>query len=258
VIAARRLAPRGAVTRHPLPAPDTSLAALSAEERATGAAVWHGRAEAERRASGSFAHVAGALARLGAPDELCALAARAVDDEVRHAAICAEVARAFGERGPVRRLPVTIPRHAGASPALRDLLHVIGMCALNETCGSSFLALCREGTTGALAGAALRELLSDEIDHARLGWAVLAAQDRATRAAVAAWMPALVGGTLRMWRRRPHRAITPALVAHGCPAWDDVDRAVLDAMRDLVLPGLDAAGVDPAPARAALSQLAAA
>jgi hypothetical protein len=253
VIAARRLARHGLA---PLPAPDHALAALTADERATAAAIWHGRAEAERRASDSFAHVAGALARLGAPAELRALADRAVDDELRHAAICAEVARALGEDRPVTRLALEVPRHAGAPPALRDLLHVVGMCALNETCGSAFLLLCKEGTTGALASAAMRELLADEIDHARLGWAVLAAQARATRDLVARWMPALLDGTLRMWRRRPRRAITPALVAHGCPAWDDVDAAVVGALRDLVVPGLDAAGVDPAPARAWLTTAA--
>ena len=256
MIDARRLAPRAELTRRPLP--DDALAraevaALAPDERTIAAAVWHGRAEAELRASGAFLHLAGVLERAGAHADLIALAWRAVDDERRHAQICAQVARAFGERRPVLRLPVTAPRHAGASPALRDALHVIGMCALNETCGSAFLDACRGGAIGALASAALRELLADEIDHARLGWAFLAAQDRSTKRAIESWLPRLLDGNLRAWRHRPRRAITPALVAHGCPRWDDVDRAIVAALRDLVLRGFDHAGVDTRAARAWLA-----
>lgn len=253
MISARRLAPR---SRRPLPAGDAEIATMDPEERAIAAAVWHGRAEAELRASSAFVQVAGVLERAGAHADLVALAWRAVDDEQHHGAICAEVARGFGERRPVLRLPVTAPRHAGASPALRDVLHVIGMCALNETCGSAFLAVCMDGATGMLAAAALRELLADEIDHARLGWAFLASRDRATKDALAAWLPALLDGNLRAWRNRPRRAIGPALVAHGCPRWDDVDRAVTDAIDDLLIPGFERAAVDTRAARAWLAATA--
>lgn len=259
MIAARRLAPRAALTRRPLPEADASIAALTAEERATAAAIWHGRAESELRASGAFLHLAGVLEQAGAAAELVALAWRAVDDEQRHAAICARVAAAFAGRGepaPLRRLPVSVPRHDGASPALRRVLHVIGMCALNETTGSAFLEVCRAGARGPLARAALHELLADEIDHARLGWALLAAVDGATRDAVAAWLPRLLDANLRAWRRRPRRTITPALVAQGCPAWETVDAAVVAAIHDLLLPGFDHAGIDTRAAAAWLEGLA--
>ncbi|HTJ41041.1 MAG TPA: hypothetical protein VL463_03070 [Kofleriaceae bacterium] len=256
MIASRRLRPRGEAPRHALPAHDETIARLTDGERAIAAQVWHGRAEAEARASGAFLHVAAILERAGAAPELVVLAWRAVDDERRHAQICAQVARACGSTAPVLRLPVSIPRHDGADAELRRVLHVIGMCALNETCGSAFLELCRDGATAPLAAAALRELLADEIDHARLGWAFLAAQDRSTKATIGAWLPRLLDGNLRAWRHRPRRAITPALVAQGCPDWDEVDRAILAAIEDLLLPGFDHAGLDTRAARAWLAEAA--
>ncbi len=251
MIAARRLAPLAAPTRHPLPAHDPAIAALTADERAVVAAVWHGRSEAELRASGSFAYIADTLAAAGAHGDLVALARRAVSDEVRHSELCARVAAAYAD-APLpapRKLEVTIPRHAGANRALRRVLHVVGMSCFNETTGSAFLELCRERATGALVRAALRELLTDEIDHARIGWAFVATLEPAARIALGQWLPELCALNLRAWRDRPQRPISDALPAHGCPRWDEVDATVLAAIKDLVVPGFARLGIDVAPAQ---------
>jgi hypothetical protein len=247
MIAARRLAPREALTRRPLPIDDPSIAALSRDEREIATLVWAGRAEAELRAAGSFAYLADVLPAAGAAPALTALARRAITDERRHAELCWRVASAYAGRelAPPRHLPVSVPRHGRASVELRRVLHVVGMSCLNETTGSAFLELCRAGATGALARGALHELLTDEIDHARLGWAFVAspAVSGAARAELAAWLPELIAANLVAWRRRPRYPITPALVAHGCPAWDAVDAAVVAAIDELLLPGFARAGV---------------
>jgi hypothetical protein len=255
VIAATRLAPRTALTRKPLPDRDAdpSIAALSTAERATAVAVWFGRAASERRASGAFAYLAGELARAGSPAELVALARRAVADELRHAEICRRVATAFAgaELPAAPILPVTAPAYADASPELRRVLHVIGMCCANETTGSAFLELCGVRARGQLVNCALHELLADEIDHARIGWAFLAspAVSASMRAQVAAWLPRLLDDNLAAWRDRPRREITDALVAQGCPRWDEVDATVIAAIADLLLPGFEHAGINTAAAR---------
>jgi hypothetical protein len=244
---ARRVQPRAALTRRPLPEHDESIAALDAGDRAIAEEIWHGRAEAELRASGSFAYLAGELAAAGASAELVALAQRAVHDERRHARICWQVACAFAGRElpPPRVLTVTVPRHEGASPVLRRVLHVVGMCCLNETSGNAFLELCRAGARGALVRAALHELACDEIDHARLGWAFVAspAVDDATRAELAAWLPELLAENLASWRRRLVRPISDALVAQGCPRANDVDAAIAAAMTELIVPGFARLGI---------------
>ncbi len=251
MIPARRLVPLAAPTRHPLPERVPAIAELAAGERAVVAAVWHGRAEAELRASGSFAYIAQTLAAAGGHGDMVALARRAVSDEVRHAELCARVAAAYADAPlpPPRKLEVTIPRHAGAHRALRRVLHVVGMSCFNETIGSAFLELCRDRATATLVRAALRELLTDEIDHARIGWAFVATLEAPARGALGQWLPELCELNLRAWRDRPQRAISDAVVAHGCPQWNDVDATVLEAIGDLVLPGFARLGVDVAPAQ---------
>lgn len=243
----RRLQPRAALTRRPLPADDASPGALEPRDRAIAEEIWLGRAEAELRASGSFAYVSDVLAAAGAPAQLVGLARRAVTDERRHARICWQVACAFaGRELPAPRvLPVRVPRHDGAPPELRRVLHVVGMCCLNETTGNAFLELCRAGARGALVRAALHELACDEIDHARIGWAFVAspAVSDATRGALAAWLPELLADNLAAWRQRLVRPIDDALVAQGCPRADDVDAAVVAAMSELIVPGFERLGV---------------
>lgn len=245
MISARRLEPRTQLTRKPLPVADPTIAELTAAERRVAIAVWHGRAEAELRASGSFSHLASELADAGAPAELVALARRAIADELRHGAICWQVACAFAgaELPAPRRLPVLIPELPGASESLRRVMHVVGMCCLNETTGSAFLEVCREGARGPLVCGALHELLTDEIDHARLGWAFVATLSPEIRAELAVWVPALIAANVAEWRKRPHRVITDALVAQGCPRWDEVDAAVVAAIDDLFVPGFARLGI---------------
>jgi hypothetical protein len=101
-----------------------------------------------------------------------------------------------------------------------------------------------------LARAALRELLSDEIDHARIGWALLGSLDRGTRADVERWLPAMAIANLRMWRES-HRtyASEEGLAAHGAPRVASVENALLVAFRDLIIPGFEHLGLRTASLR---------
>jgi hypothetical protein len=240
-----------------LPEHDPSIDALADEDRRLIATMWLGRSLAEARAAFSFAIIADTLDGRGAEAELRAVARRAVDDERRHAEICRRVASAYAARelATPEPEPVVAPELAGAAPELRATLHVVGMCALNETTGSAFLELCRARATGALVRAALRELLADEIDHARIGWAHVASPRVGAegRAGVGAWLVRLLAANLREWRNRPLLPARDALALHGCPPWADVDATVMGAMRDLILPGFAHVGVDTRDAQAWLA-----
>lgn len=242
----------GSVTSRPLPE-DETLAQLSPMQRLTLADVWLGRAASERRVSDSFVVVRDALASLEAPEELVRLATRAIDDEMRHAELSRLVASRYAGE-PLEhpaRLSLSTPRHAGASERVRCILHVVGQCALNETIASAFLEAALADATAPLARAALRELLSDEIDHARIGWALLGALERTTRDEVERWLPAMAVANLRMWREA-HRtyANEEELAAHGAPRVASVEKALLVAFRDLILPGFEHLGLRTAPLRA--------
>src|SRR6187549_3757467 len=162
----------GRLTSRSLPEHDPMLAALTDEQRAQLVAVWLSRAASERRVADAFRVIHGALQSAGSDPVLIALAARAVDDEHRHAELCRVVAsRCAGrELEPPARLTLVTPEHRGAPAELVSTLHVLGHCAMNETFASAFLEASVGMTDAPLGRAALRELLSDEIDHARIGW----------------------------------------------------------------------------------------
>jgi hypothetical protein len=240
----------GRLTGRPLPDRDAELEHLSDEQRGELVAVWLGRAASERRVADAFEVIEGDLRALGAGGELVRLAARAVDDEHRHAELSRLVAsRVAGrELDPPARLALVVPEHPGASPRLVHTLHVLGHCAMNETFASAFLEVSLSLARAPLARAALRELLSDEIDHARIGWALLAELGDAERAELAPWLPALVRANLAMWRTSPRPYPTdPTLHLHGAPPADAVEHALTTALSDLILPGLEQFGLPTAP-----------
>jgi hypothetical protein len=233
---------------------DPSIELLDAGTRHAIARSWLGRAESELRVSLAFEVIARTLAELEAEAELTALATRAVSDERRHSEICRRLASAYlgREAPPVGEVSLEHPEHAKASPELRRTLFVVGMCCVNETTASVFLEAVRSQTRAPLVRAALGELMGDDIDHARIGWAHLASPrlTNEIRAAVAAWLPRLLAANLARWRTAPEVPDSAVFAEHGCPSKATVETAALAAIRDIMLPGFVHVGVDPAPARA--------
>lgn len=236
----------GRLTSRPLPESDPSIERLADDERATLTRVWLARAANERRVSDSFAVVVDALTALHAAPSLIKLAHRAVDDELRHAEICRYVASRFaGADLPAPdRLTLVVPPHATASEELRHTLHVVGQSCLNETIASAVLEASIATARGPLVSAALRELLSDEIDHGRLGWAYLATVPTELRAKIERWLPAIVRGNLKMWRETPRLyATSVAVVEQGALPAERTEATLLGAIRDLIIPGFDRLGL---------------
>jgi hypothetical protein len=231
----------GRLTSRSLPERDPALEALTDQQRAQLVAVWLSRAASERRVADAFEVIHGALASTRSEPSLLALAARAVDDEHRHAELCRVLASRYAGRElePPGRLTLVTPEHRGAPARLVPTLHVLGHCAMNETFASAFLEASLSLAEVPLGRAALRELLSDEIDHARIGWAHLAGLGEHQREELAPWLDSLVYANLKMWRDTPRAAATgPALHRHGAPPPQVIEQALLGAVRDLIIPGL--------------------
>ncbi|MBS2020604.1 MAG: hypothetical protein JST00_47560 [Deltaproteobacteria bacterium] len=232
----------GKLTARPLPDHDPSIDALAQADRARLADIWIVRAAMERRVAESFAVIHDALVRRGASAELVALAARAIDDEHRHTELSRLVASRFaGRELPTPpQLPLDVPMHKAASPELRDTLHVVGQCVLNETTASAFLETCLSCSEGTLANLAIRELLSDEVEHGRMGWTYLASVNDQTRADVGRWILPMAYLNLRQWKQESPEdpSYRDILAAHGAPPPSMLHDALVDALRSLIVPGL--------------------
>jgi hypothetical protein len=137
---------------------------------------WWFRAWAERESALRFARLAESLAAQRAPEVLCVACQEAAEDERRHAVLCAEVARRFRDDDPYAQRPAPGaalgPGELGASERL--LYEIVAFCCVTESLNASLLLTIFESASDPMVRDASRDLLKDEVQHAKLGWAFLA------------------------------------------------------------------------------------
>jgi hypothetical protein len=151
---------------------DPSIDELDVDLRERLGRQWASRAQAELRVAGVFTVVSRDLLEQGADPAILHIAARAVSDEVRHADLCRALAARYLARPVPWPLPgrSPIPALARAPAALRATLHTVAMGCVNETIASAWLEESLRSATSPAARTVLRELIADDIHHARLGW----------------------------------------------------------------------------------------
>lgn len=235
---------------------DPLIDGLDPELRSTIGAEWLRRAEVELTAAGlSALLLRGLLIDHAGPDVL-ELAANAVGEETRHARICQRVA----ERYLARVLPWPRARQVddgvfGDAPApINRLLSLVLHCCVNETLATVCLReglKCAESPT---VKAATRQLLQDDLNHARIGWAHLGSPfvSADAKAHVARALPTLLRVGRDGWLDEPRAPIDAP--AHGVLGNARFPALFQGAVRDLILPGFEHVGVDVGPARAFLER----
>jgi hypothetical protein len=214
------------------------------------AQVWRTRQRFELLAAARFASLAERLARAGASTMVVDLARRAVDDERRHAARCAELAAHFGGSRPAA-LPTPVAPRLGpkATPKVTLLYELVAMSCVTETLSTTLLGALVEHADETPARSVMREILRDEVRHARIGWAYLAEIERdGAQGLVGAYLPAILAGTARdeLFDEREEPAEVRALIGVG-----QLPRALrrelfAETLREVVFPGLARFGIDPA------------
>jgi hypothetical protein len=220
------------------------------------AGVWAYRAAAERQAARRFARLAAELREQGALDACIALAERAVEDERRHVEICRAMADAYGgaaEPEVEAADPIGPP---ALPPRDRLLYEIVAFCCITETLNASLMKVALDHARAGEVRDALRAILRDEVQHARLGWAHLAwARARGETRFVAAALPRMLAGAVQEELFSPSaRAVDGAeLEAHGELA--EAQRlAIFSATAAHVLaPGFEQHGIDTGPMRAWIS-----
>ncbi len=239
----------GAITSRPLPETDPEIGTMALAAREEMGRIWLSQAATEARVARSFTLIHASLRELGADAGLVSVSERAIDDEHRHTALCRTMAERYvgAEVVATPELPFAPPKHTAArSDRERRILWIVGQCAFNETFASAYLSLCNDRAELALARAAMRELLSDEIDHARIGWAFLSTLGPDDKALVQDWLEPIAVTNLREWRA-VRLAEDERLARHGVPPAGAVEEALMTAVKDLIVPGIAHVGLDPRP-----------
>jgi hypothetical protein len=236
------------LTRRTLPEDDASIDQLGEAERGFVADYWLRRASGELESVRGFRWIADACVGLDAGPDMIALAERAVLDEQRHGEICRRVATRY--RGRELVAPVSSP-HAREplAPGDRELgvtLYIVESCCLSETIGAVTIEAALRDATAPLARAALRELLADEVVHARIGWAYLGAPQLGGRHrnAVGERLPDLLRFMFDTWLRLVGGPTPAATRAHGCLPLENIERWIAVAIEEVALPGFAHVGVD--------------
>lgn len=227
---------------------DPVIAAASAEDRARIAAIWQKRAGLELRVASGFCSLSVELLEHGTTQMVYEILSQAVRDEVHHAQISAEMAAKY--RGDATKWPEPelnhIPPFAPTKGAMHATLYVIAMCCINETVACGVLEAAMTQAKSPLAKAALSTILSDEIDHARAGWAHLASE----------WVTPQMRSELPPWLHRLHSVKLRELVeeegplpgesypTHGLLTRRKSREVVYSTLVDVMFPGYQRAGID--------------
>ena len=223
-------------------------AQLTEDQKSAAREAWLADALSEHASIASFARNTLELLSVGAPPELVTDCQRAGMDEVRHASLCFELARALGgtavSPGP---LPLVAPRAPDKARLARDTF--IEGC-VGETVSALAATRAADETQGAVRST-WRLLAADETRHAALAWRTLAWTMRDSGPELGAELLALAE---RMRDELLDEADAQArrtgadLAAYGRLSPRALSAVHRDAWRDLIMPTLRRMVLGDAPA----------
>jgi hypothetical protein len=218
--------------------------------------AWAFRAYVEQDAALRFARLAEAISVFDRDSPTVPLMLRAAEDERRHTGLCTELATAYG-RAPDLALsaPTDIaPPQLGARQSV--LYEVVAACCITETESMATLTTLLAGHSEPRVRDVLHEIARDEVNHSRMGWAHLAREARQLDVSfLAAYIPSMLSGTVDdglFGEARPGEN-SEELLRYGVLPHAQKRETFTRTLREVVLPGLENFGIDPAPASAWLA-----
>jgi hypothetical protein len=147
--------------------------------------------------------------------------------------------------GALRRIA---PHDLGGGARL--CYEMVALYCVTESINATLLLRSWERAADDGTRATLHALLADEVRHSRIGWSYLS-MEGAFHDAIGARLPVMLGAATHdeSFLAEPSPAESPALVAHGLLPQADRRRVFLEAMHDVVLPGLELCHVRTTEAR---------
>lgn len=238
-----------------IPWDQTHAPSLDPEVRAELARIWGERIPTEYRSITGFSTFSFDLIAAGAPVDLVAVCHRVCIDELRHTELAVRMVEVYGGRRP------ELPRDISNLPADSTLTAVAQACrsaillsCLGETFACTELAMLRDRAVDPVVQGVLTVFLSDEIVHARIGWAYLAhamkTADARTKHMVAEAIPRYIEGiAANLFGTNEVSAAVDVtnddlrLAAHGVCSMREEQDLYRAFVPDVFLPGLSAVGV---------------
>lgn len=238
---------------------------LSERERAEIGAMWTFRARGEHETAAQYADLARRLAADGVASETVSRVESASRDELRHRDLCAELAERAGCRLPPwsrRELPRIAPHDLKGR--VRLCYEVVAFFCVTESINATLLLRSWQLARDEATRAALRALLADEVQHSRIGWSYLS-NETSFKDEIAARLPLMLAAAVHDEKFLSDPAPpappapsspseSPTLAAHGLLSQSDRRKVFLQAMEDVVLPGLALCGVATNEARRWLAE----
>jgi hypothetical protein len=221
--------------------------------RRTAAASWAFRTRVEREAAGRFARIGPAIASYDAVSPVVALMERASGDERLHAELCAELAARYGEPvGPEwPAVPSIAPGGLGRREAI--LYEVVAACCITETESVATVATLLGDEPEPTVREVLHEIARDEVVHGRMGWGHLARETAAIDVSfLSRFVPSMLAGTVddALFARKPAHPDEEELLRHGVLPAGRKREIFVRTLEEVVFPGFEEFGIDPAPGRA--------
>ncbi|MFT5358517.1 MAG: hypothetical protein ACI9KE_005756 [Polyangiales bacterium] len=220
------------------------------------ARFWLHRERVEVEAASLFADLSERMALSGAPPAIRAMAAKACADELRHADRCRAIIDSLDPGAqpsvPRDRQPSQLaPLGAELTIEHQVLYGSVAIGCITETLSVALLMEIRARAQDAIVSDVAHEILRDEIEHSRIGWAAL--EHARTRVDVA-WLEPHLATMLKLalGEELAEPAATPRDQARepgSLEPWgvlsSEVARATCEAaVRDVIIPGLRRAGLD--------------
>lgn len=235
----------------------TSEPELSAHERAALAAMWNFRALGEQETAADYELLAQRLREERSPVSIVERVLAAATDESRHRDLCAKLAARFGHAvvGEPPKLRRIAPHDLEGRPRLA--YEMTALFCVTESINATLLLRSREKTRDPETRDILHTLLADEVEHSRIGWAYLSSEV-SSKSVIAERMPRILDATTHDPQFLSNPNAPPpsaAAAAHGMLAQVELRAVFLEAMTDVVLPGLQLCGVDTGEAERWLERL---
>ena len=229
---------------------ELDVAAVTAEDRDAAIAMWRVRMVQEHVSARVFAALVPQMMKAGIAAAFQEQVAEMVVQELRHGRLCAGVVVALGGE-PVAEMTSLpdVPLHEAAAPLEALLRNVIAISCISETTAVVEFSSERERLAPGPLRDVQQEILADEVGHARFGWRLLEAHaahlDRELRDRLSTYLVAAL--RQRIERARPlvaARQPAPAVAALGGIDGAAMHALFLATMAQVVLPGLEACGLD--------------